>query len=444
MQFSCESCKALLQISDEKLRGKRLVVKCKRCGSRIQIADPALRTPSRDEPVMATPRSVSTVSGVPTAPDSDTESTRAIDSTLLERALRQSKEEDGPSQARPQGGDPPSWFALVANKQEGPLSRAELALKTAQGLIGPRTYLWREGMADWVRAKDVPEAASFFSESPEPARQPTPAGSAPVANATPVQSRPAAENMAALGFAAPKATPSKPETVLRDRFEPGEAATPEPAEKPEGNSASDLAQWASTDLEHEAEAEAENGPLVGKPPRQQRTDPRLRAEAMAKAGPTSRTWPWMMAGIVIVLIALVVAAAVMVIGRESGTAQPPQVTEQKPEPPPPPRTAPETPRAPTTGLSAEVVKKKLDENKGALQKCVDDSVKYSPNLKVGRIHIATTIAPTGQVTSAKIDKKAVDDSALGTCLKIATRRIVFPAFTGDAFIVDIPIMVSSD
>jgi len=38
----------------------------------------------------------------------------------------------------------------------------------------------------------------------------------------------------------------------------------------------------------------------------------------------------------------------------------------------------------------------------------------------------------------------VDDSSLGTCLKIATRRIVFPPFTGDAVVVDIPIMVSSD
>src|SRR3954468_4613960 len=116
MQFSCETCKALLQISDEKLRGKRLVVKSKRCGSRIQIADPALRTPNRVEPIMATPRSVSTVAGVPTAADTDTESTRAIDTDLLARALRQSKEESAP--ARPQGGDQPSWFALIANKQE--------------------------------------------------------------------------------------------------------------------------------------------------------------------------------------------------------------------------------------------------------------------------------------------------------------------------------------
>ena len=41
MQFGCQSCKASLSIADEKVRGKRLVVRCRRCGSRIQIADPA-------------------------------------------------------------------------------------------------------------------------------------------------------------------------------------------------------------------------------------------------------------------------------------------------------------------------------------------------------------------------------------------------------------------
>jgi predicted Zn finger-like uncharacterized protein len=439
MQFSCESCKALLQISDEKLRGKRLVVKCKRCGSRIQIADPALRTPSRVEPIVATPRSVSTVAGVPTAADTDTESTRAIDTALLARALRQSKEEGSPAEAKAQGGDQPSWFALIANKQEGPLSRAELALKTAQGVIGPRTYLWRDGMADWVRAKDVPEAASFFDEPPAPARQPTPVGLSPMASATPAHTRPAEQNAAGQGFGASRATPSRSEPVLRDRFDRGDAATPEP-ERPEANSASDLAQWASSNLEHEAEDE----PLVAKPPREQRTDPRPRGEAAAQPSPSGRTWPWVVAGVVIVLIALGVAAAVMFIGRDSGTAQPPPVVEQRPAETPPPTPAPQAPRAPTTGLSAEAVKRKLDENKGVLQKCVDDAVKYSPNLKVGRIHISTTIAPTGQVTSAKIDKKAVDDSALGTCLKIATRRIVFPPFTGDPFMVDIPIVVNSE
>src|SRR5256885_262125 len=144
--------------------------------------------PARDPGAKARalpPRTVPTVSGVPPAADTDTESTRAIDTELLARALRQSKEEGAPGGPKPQAGDQPSWFALIANKQEGPLSKAELALKTAQGTIGPRTYLLREGMADWVRAKDVPEAAGFFDEPPPPTRQPTPVGVAPAVNATP-------------------------------------------------------------------------------------------------------------------------------------------------------------------------------------------------------------------------------------------------------------------
>jgi predicted Zn finger-like uncharacterized protein len=438
MQFSCENCKALLQISDEKLRGKRLVVKCKRCGSRIQIADPGLRTPSRVAPVVATPRSVSTVAGVPTAADTDTESTRAIDTALLARALRQSKEESAPSQPGPQGGEQPSWFALVANNQEGPFSKAELALKSAQGIIGPRTYLWREGMADWARAKDVPEAASFFDEPPPSAKQPTPVAVPKVAATSAFQTRPPDQGIPMPGSGGSSA-PSTSEPVLQDGYGRGEGG-PDAAGS-EANSASDLAQWASSNLDHE-----EDEPLVARQPaREQRTDPRARGAAAAQPAPGSRTWPWVVAAIFIVLIALGVAAAVMFVGRESGTVQQPQTTEQKSDrTAPPPRTAPDsTPRVPTTGLSADAVKRKLDENKGALQKCVDDAVKYSPNLKVGRIHIATTIAPTGQVTSAKIDKKVIEESSLGTCLKIATRRIVFPAFTGDPFIVDIPILVNS-
>jgi len=438
MQFSCESCKALLQISDEKLRGKRLVVKCKRCGSRIQIADPALRTPSRVEPVVATPHSVSTVSGVPTAADTDTESTRAIDTALLARALRQSKEEGAPSDSRPQGGEQPSWFALIANKQEGPFLKAELALKATQRLIGPKTYLWREGMADWARAKDVPEVAPFLDEPPPPAKEPTPVSVPQVATATPVQVRPADQGVPVAVSSGPGQTSSKPDATAQD----GSDRTPETS----GNapdSASDLAQWASSNLEHEGADE----PLLGKQPaREDRSDARPRGAAVAQPAAASRSGPWMVAAVVIVLIALGVAAAVMFMGRESGTAHEPQVGEPKTEQQqPPPRTPSDTTaRPPATGLSADVVRKKIDENKLNLQRCIDDALKYTPNLKVGRIHIATTIAPTGHVTSAKIDKKAVDESALGTCLKLATRKIVFPAFTGDPFIVDIPIQVSSE
>ena len=89
------------------------------------------------------------------------------------------------------------------------------------------------------------------------------------------------------------------------------------------------------------------------------------------------------------------------------------------------------------------MRKKLDENKPALQACIDEALRRDPNLRVGKIHIATTIAPSGQVTRASIDKGAVEQSPLGSCLRRATRQIDFPAFSGDAFDVDIPIVVTA-
>ena len=98
---------------------------------------------------------------------------------------------------------------------------------------------------------------------------------------------------------------------------------------------------------------------------------------------------------------------------------------------------------PAAGLSADQVRKKLDDNKGALQGCIDEALRRDPNLRVGRIHISTTIAPSGQVTAARIDKRNVDDGPLGICLKRTTRKISFPSFTGEPFEVDIPITVTA-
>jgi TonB family protein len=89
------------------------------------------------------------------------------------------------------------------------------------------------------------------------------------------------------------------------------------------------------------------------------------------------------------------------------------------------------------------VRKKLDEHKPALQGCVDEALRRDPHLRLGRIHIATTIAPSGQVTSARIDRRAVDQAPLGACLRKATRKIAFPPFSGQPFDVDIPIVVSA-
>src|SRR4051812_21150660 len=105
MQFSCDSCKTQLQIADEKLRGKRLIVRCRRCGAKIALADPALpksapRVISAPEPAARTAPPAAAPADTSQPPGdgrgADVEITRAMESEVLERALQASAVDSPP------------------------------------------------------------------------------------------------------------------------------------------------------------------------------------------------------------------------------------------------------------------------------------------------------------------------------------------------------------
>ena len=498
MQFSCESCKTQLQIADEKVRGKRLIVRCKRCGAKIAISDPALGAArpklvagpaaSASAPPASAPPPPAAAPAIPLARDSDTDSTRAMDSDLLEQALQASKVDEpqqGAAPARPapaarsapppaEPTDAPLWFAMLHGKQQGPLTRAELAARTDDGAIGPRTYLWKDGMDAWQRAKDLPELQGLFPQLPETpslppplapppaaappaaalrefsspdflarAQPPAPQAAAPATKPAPVEEEPTAVDPLPLGERVHQ------EDVGRALFTPDQGSVQKPP--------ADLASWAAGELEKKSA-----------PPRPAVTPaPRMFEGAAAPGG----RGPF----VLVVLGVVAVAAVVLWLVFESGARAPPPAQngeEARAAAPPPvspvttvpgpgpaaPTGAPSAATAPkadkpaaraearpepSTGLTADQVRRKLDENKGALQGCIDEALRRDPNLRVGKIHIATTIAPTGAVTQAKIDKNTVDQSPLGACLRRATRKIAFPAFSGEAFDVDIPIVVTA-
>ena len=376
MRFSCESCKAQLQIADEKVRGRRLIVRCKRCGAKIGLVDPLFS---------ASPPRV--VEAAPAGPASDTESTRAMDDDVLERALQASRAGDGSANgspltqrfaapAAPLPANPAVWFAMLQGKQTGPLTRAELEARADEGEVGPRTYIWCEGMESWQRAQEVLELAEMFPPLPaSPARSPARSSKSPAAAAQPRLANPQPAQMT---FAA------EPTTLVA-----GAAQI-----------ASDAAQ---------AEESAAT-PVVARAP-------------MFESARAHEQGPFMVFFLALTALAAAGVALWIVLGSS------PRKSEASP---------------PTAiGLTADQVRRKLDENKPALQGCVDDALHRDPNLRVGKIHVATTIAPSGQVTAARIDRQMVDESPLGACLKQATQKIVFPKFSGVAFDVDIPISVSA-
>src|SRR5882672_344144 len=325
MQFGCESCKAQLQIADEKVRGKRLIVRCRRCGAKIALADPALSNSSprlvvapasAPVPMRIVPRAAPD----PERPATDDESTRAMDSDLLERALRASKADDAqhngaaatqklhfPGPAVPLDGL--IWYAMLRGKQTGPVTREDLEARANEGELGPRTYLWRDGMDAWQHAKDIPELWGLFPQLPEAARPgvtlvaaPRPEPS-PAATAQPAPAQPASVKAE--------------ETRAADPGRPGEVA----GERTVQSDAPDLARGATSEIAPGQEAgtapaDAQEQKMAA--PVLQRSAPLFESTSATGRGPFV---------VFLALIALAAAAIVLWISLASGSSK----EEGKPE-----------------------------------------------------------------------------------------------------------------
>ncbi|SHE39087.1 Membrane protease subunit, stomatin/prohibitin family, contains C-terminal Zn-ribbon domain [Mariniphaga anaerophila] len=59
-------------------------------------------------------------------------------------------------------------FVLVNNKQEGPFNLEQLKSYVQNGQITKETFVWKEGMAQWDKAENLPEIKHLFGTSTPP------------------------------------------------------------------------------------------------------------------------------------------------------------------------------------------------------------------------------------------------------------------------------------
>lgn len=69
------------------------------------------------------------------------------------------------------GGPPPlppqeEWYLGMAGQQRGPFRPADLAAQASAGVLTPDTLVWRNGMQQWLPAREVPQLASLFGGPP--------------------------------------------------------------------------------------------------------------------------------------------------------------------------------------------------------------------------------------------------------------------------------------
>src|SRR5689334_3313776 len=130
MKISCQSCQAKYTIADEKVAGKTVKIKCKKCGATIVVngAEAAAAAP-----MAAAPAPQQAYAAAPPGDDDDGDG-----------ATRVFAEGSGGSP----GPGAVEWTVNVTDEDQRTLNAAQIVVEYQRGVITNDTYVWKDGMAD--------------------------------------------------------------------------------------------------------------------------------------------------------------------------------------------------------------------------------------------------------------------------------------------------------
>lgn len=165
MKITCESCQSKYTVSDEKVQGKTVKIKCRKCGATILVGSNGITTNSAAGP--ADPVSVAASSSA-----------------------------DG------------MYTVNVSEGDQRTMSMAEIVSAYNDQVVTADTYVWTEGMGDWQPLGQVDAIIAALNSVPVDG---TPTPLAGYAAASPYESAPAAYASTPAGFGAPMgASPAAP------------------------------------------------------------------------------------------------------------------------------------------------------------------------------------------------------------------------------------------
>ncbi|WP_437737128.1 zinc-ribbon domain-containing protein [Sorangium sp. So ce1335] len=162
MKITCQSCQSKYTVSDEKVQGRTVKIKCRKCGATILVNSSGVTTNGGvADPVSGT--------SVP--------------------------------------NDGATYLVNVADGDQRSMTMAEIVASYQAGVINAETYVWADGMADWqpVGQVDTIVAALHASSAPVSmaAQEPAPVQSQPVPSAG-AAAAPASSGIEAVAASAPR------------------------------------------------------------------------------------------------------------------------------------------------------------------------------------------------------------------------------------------------
>lgn len=205
MNVACTACPAKYAVPDEKVRGRKVKITCKHCGTAIIVDGTKIGTEGATGAPKASVVPASTASVVPTAatasvgpapagvsvaPAAKATRAEAPAAKLAQGAAARAAAEQAPPEApKPEPADeapaptaapepePPAeieWIVAFSDDRQDPATTAQVVEYYRAGHIDEGTYIWREGMTDWAAPYDIPElrdalrAAGVARRSPPP------------------------------------------------------------------------------------------------------------------------------------------------------------------------------------------------------------------------------------------------------------------------------------
>ncbi|MCU0661539.1 MAG: zinc-ribbon domain-containing protein [Myxococcota bacterium] len=153
MKIVCQKCSAKYSISDEKVQGKTFKIRCRKCGESIVVRGDA-QGDGGSSPYPSMPPGP----GLGAEEEGDAE-TRVFDYSGY--------------QAESPASDNVEWHIVVDGTQQGPYTAEQLKEYITTGSLDLEAYVWRDGFADWIPAREVREFADAIGTA---ARAPIPQG----------------------------------------------------------------------------------------------------------------------------------------------------------------------------------------------------------------------------------------------------------------------------
>ena len=94
------------------------------------------------------------------------------------------------------------------------------------------------------------------------------------------------------------------------------------------------------------------------------------------------------------------------------------------------------------GPSDEEVERVVAKAQDAFRSCVENELRKNPSFRVGKVTLTATVGTSGKVKAASLNKKDLNRSAVGTCIRERAKSMVFSAFSGDDVDLEIPLVLS--